>query len=525
MSGLSNRLTKLLLSGLILVLLTLSYFAQGRLNQKREELGLTRVTPLENAPPMLAFTTVALGGFRGLLADALWSRLQKLQLEGKYFEMVQLSDWITKLYPTFPDIWVHLAWNMSYNISVKFDAVHEKYRWVRRGIEMLRDEGLRYNPNSVAIYRELSWHYQHKLGMNLDDANRYYKTVLAREMQEVFPDGEANVGPLLDPRSPEDEARLQLIREKFKLDPEIIQETSETYGPLDWRLPETHAIYWAVAGLRKIEEGLEFDPDRFARIKAEEFIQLRRSIYQSMQLAFRRGKVVADLGELMNNSGYFIDTAPNLEIADKVNLAYERMMEEDEANREHIQTGHRNMLRDAVYYFFTHNRVPEAVEWYKYLQNKYPDAIDPGMTVEEYAVSRVVEVVGGMSRDRIRLALEGFFENSFYSYAVGDFDQGASYELFARKVYNDYQDKVTDTQSSERRIAFRKSFSELRREALVRNLNPETSVLPEPLIDRLRTALELPDDYEERYLQDAEDTPEDAPSDGTGGPGIATPRE
>ena len=34
----------------------------------------TRLTALENAPPMLAFTTVALGGFRGLIANALWVR-------------------------------------------------------------------------------------------------------------------------------------------------------------------------------------------------------------------------------------------------------------------------------------------------------------------------------------------------------------------------------------------------------------------------------------------------------------------
>ena len=48
--------------------------AQRHLNQQRDSLGLTRVAPLENAPPVLAFTTVALGGFRGLIANALWIR-------------------------------------------------------------------------------------------------------------------------------------------------------------------------------------------------------------------------------------------------------------------------------------------------------------------------------------------------------------------------------------------------------------------------------------------------------------------
>src|SRR6185436_17431206 len=52
----------------IAVFLGLVSFTQRHLNVSREKLGLTRVAPLENAPPLLAFTTVALGGFRGLIA-------------------------------------------------------------------------------------------------------------------------------------------------------------------------------------------------------------------------------------------------------------------------------------------------------------------------------------------------------------------------------------------------------------------------------------------------------------------------
>src|SRR5690606_6353017 len=100
--------------GVILAALAGGGFTQRVLNHDREVLGLTRATPLQNAPPVLAFTTVALGGFRGLIANALWIRMDELQQEGKYFEMVQLADWISKLQPTIAQVWVHLAWNMSY---------------------------------------------------------------------------------------------------------------------------------------------------------------------------------------------------------------------------------------------------------------------------------------------------------------------------------------------------------------------------------------------------------------------------
>jgi hypothetical protein len=47
------------------------------------------------------------------------------------------------------------------------------------------------------------------------------------------------------------------------------------YGPLDWRLPEAHAIYWAALGLEKAKE----NPDK---VKGDDLITLRRIIYQSM---------------------------------------------------------------------------------------------------------------------------------------------------------------------------------------------------------------------------------------------------
>lgn len=120
---------KLALLALALVLLVVAGVQQQRLNRQRLELGLTRVAPLENAPPVLAFTTVALGGFRGLIANLLWIRANDMQNEDRYFEQVQLSDWITKLEPTFVQVWLVQAWNMAYNISVKFRDPYDRWRW------------------------------------------------------------------------------------------------------------------------------------------------------------------------------------------------------------------------------------------------------------------------------------------------------------------------------------------------------------------------------------------------------------
>ena len=75
---------------------------------------------------------VPIGGFRGILADVLWMRAGTLQDEGRYFELVQLSDWIAKLQPRVPAIWAYHAWNMAYNLSALMPTPAERWRWVRK---------------------------------------------------------------------------------------------------------------------------------------------------------------------------------------------------------------------------------------------------------------------------------------------------------------------------------------------------------------------------------------------------------
>jgi hypothetical protein len=207
-----NTTRKSVLLVLAAALLAGSGFMQRSLNLDRDRLGLTRVQPLENAPPVLAFTTVALGGFRGLISNALWIRANDLQDEDKFFEMAQLADWITKLEPHFVQVWLVQAWNMAYNISVKFKDFPDRWRWVLRGIELLRDEGLRYNPNETLMYRELAWFFQHKIGQNLDDANVYYKQQWANEMAKVFNKTTPNLDELIHPQTQDATNRAAMLR-------------------------------------------------------------------------------------------------------------------------------------------------------------------------------------------------------------------------------------------------------------------------------------------------------------------------
>ncbi len=480
----NSRAKKILLLFLAAILLVGVGQVQKALNDDRDKLGLTRVSPLENAPPVLAFTTVALGGFRGLISNALWIRANELQEEDKFFEMAQLADWITKLEPHFAQVWVVQAWNMAYNISVKFKDYSDRWNWVQRGIELLRDDGLRYNPNEMLLYRELAGFFQHKMGANLDDANMYYKRAWFDEMNQIFKPGTNGIAELAEPANDEARLRAQMLHEKYKIDTKFLQEVDARYGPLEWRLPEAHAIYWAARGLKQAKNDA-------LRVNQDDLLQLHRMIYQSMQIAVARGRAIT------NRDGRLFDLASNFLIIRKANDAYEQAIKEEDKNRDSVAVGHKNFLRDVVYYLYTDNREAEASEWFDYLCTRYPnksllearpESLPGTLTLYEYVFGRVEELVNDISRDKTKLILERALRTSYIRRAVGEDDSADGWESFAKKIWVRYKSKTKDTGE---RVDI-PPLDEIRKDVLLQLIDPERGALAPELAARLRASLNIP---------------------------------
>ena len=462
----NRKLYKLSLLGFAVVLLVVVSQLQRQLNRQRAtpELGLMRVTELgSNAPPVLAFTTVALGGFRGLIANSLWIRANDLQQDGKYFEMVQLADWITKLEPTFTQVWLVLGWNMAYNISVKFSDRADRWRWVQRGIELLRDDGLRYNPKDALIYRELAWFFQHKMGANMDDAHLFYKSEWAKEMTVVLGSGRPNFEELIPPQTATAKERVRLLREKYKMDPERMQEVDKLYGPLEWRLPEAHAIYWAFVGLKES--------------KKKDLITLRRVIYQSMQLMVMRGRLL---------SVEPLRFGPDLSKVQQASDAYEEMIRDDVEMRDAIKRAHRNFLKEVAYLLYTNNRVSEANRWFKKLKEAYPDAVPPNLALDEYSLERLTGNLAGAGHDKIKAIIEGLIVQHYYNLVLDEDDRALGLDLMARKLWNHYDQSM----GGQARLKLA-PLGEMKQTIRAQLLDPKEGLPPES-IARLRTKLNLP---------------------------------
>ena len=487
----SSRAKKILLLLLAVAFLFGAGRVQHSLNGDRDALGLTRGAVLENAPPMLAFTTVALGGFRGLISNFLWMRANDLQQDDKFFEAAQLADWITKLEPTFASVWVFQGWNMAYNISVKFKEnspgdYTDRWRWVRNGIELMRDGGLRYNPTSVDIHRELAWQFQHKIGADLDDANMFYKREWAAEMSPFFGADGTNYLNLLSPApGTEDWTNAAVLRDKYKMDPAFIKRVDDKYGPFDWRLPEAHAIYWGAKGKEEARQ----HPDK---VNKDDLIKLERIIYQSIQQSFKHGKITFNPFTRQYSLG------PNFDLVKNASDYYLEAANEDEKNRDHIERAHRNFLRDAIYALYENARTDEAAKWFKMLGEKYPDkpilendpnSLPKTLTLDEYAVAVAQIDAGETSRERVTWLARGLMVRSYIALVQDKDDSYQNLKNLVTRLYQAYNKKTAGSKGDVR-IPL-PLYDELNKQIVTGLLDPQRGLPPEARAI-LRTRLGLP---------------------------------
>ena len=354
-----DTLPKPVLIGIMLACLLGIYLSQDQLNTQRSQLSPTYIEPLQDAPPMLALATETLGGFRGIISSYLWLRANEMQLKKNYPEQMQLAKWITQIQPQVPAAWVNRSWNLAYNISRNYDDPETRWKYVYDAVEMIRDEGIRYNPQEPLVYEQLAYLFEHKIGHNLDDYHRYYKYRWMQSMESVLwespaaghaakgvPDFDSLINP--DPANTNLVARVQRLRREYKLDPREMKAIHMKYGLarkltfndkekkwelkelrldedgkpidcLDWRMPETQSLYWASLGIKRCS----FTPGR-----EQQLFRLEKKVYVGMMYTFQRGRMNYPSGEKIpdNFLGQFFDktmmSSPNLAAAGSTHLAY-----------------------------------------------------------------------------------------------------------------------------------------------------------------------------------------------------------
>jgi hypothetical protein len=141
--------------------LTLAGVTQRDVERRRTAANLTWSNPDNKEALEVGF--LALGGFRGIVADVLWVRATRLQEAGKYYELKLLCGLIQKLQPTFAQVHAFQAWNMSYNLARRGATCEDKWYWIRSGLAAL-EKGIERGQRNHSLWFELGFTYMDRLG-------------------------------------------------------------------------------------------------------------------------------------------------------------------------------------------------------------------------------------------------------------------------------------------------------------------------------------------------------------------------
>jgi hypothetical protein len=427
---------------LLLLLPAVLLFSSGQLqkslNRDRAQLGLTHTSVLENAPPMLAFTTVALGGFRGLISNFLWIRSNDLQQDDKFFEAAQLANWITDLEPHFTQVWRFRrgTWPTTSRSSSRIFPTAGAGSKTASNCCAIRGCATTRRPADLPRVGVV---FQHKMGRTSTT-----RTVLQTRMGEgndaVLWRGRNEFFRADHPQTAEEKTNAFILREKYKIDP-VSRKKWTPIRPV--RLAAAGGARDLLGrarsgrGEKKSRQGEDGRFDHAAPHHLSIHVAGVSSRSLHCQSVFRN-----------------LFAGPNLDLVPQVNDAYLQMYAEetDPAQRDGILKAHRNFLKDAVYFLYENNRVAEAAKWYKMLGEKYPDKPildrDPNsfprtLTLDEYAVARVEDELGDTSEERTTSVVEGLLANSYYALATGQDDRAVGFKLLAGKVYQHYVSKTT----------------------------------------------------------------------------------
>lgn len=138
---------------------------------------------LGEVDPTSATMSFVLLGFRGIAVDILWIQADKEKEQKSWAALRTTVDSIIRLQPHFRKVWEFQGWNLAYNVSVSWDAVSDRYYWVKEGAKFLM-VGTRRNERIPDLY----WQTGRILGSKIGQADewRYF-----RRFYKVDPNEEA----------------------------------------------------------------------------------------------------------------------------------------------------------------------------------------------------------------------------------------------------------------------------------------------------------------------------------------------
>jgi hypothetical protein len=140
----------------------------------RDGLAQARLGDVDPTGETIRFATL---GLKNVAVTLLWDRANHYKKVEDWTSLSATLEQLTRLQPHFYSVWDFQAHNLSYNISVEFDDYRDRYAWVMKGIEFLRD-GIALNRQEPRLLGRMGWFIGQKIGRS-DEKKQFRKLFVA----------------------------------------------------------------------------------------------------------------------------------------------------------------------------------------------------------------------------------------------------------------------------------------------------------------------------------------------------------
>ena len=244
--------------------------------------------------------------------------------------------------------------------------------------------------------------------------------------------------------------RKRAIIESFHMDPQVMYEMMEDYGPIDWRNAASHGAYWSEMGVRA--------NDRMLRNEEVDQTNLVRMRIHSFQYLFERGRVDYDpvTGRIdLLPDPRFVDAYANLyeEIFERIRseeglitMSGSKVSESGEGS---FTQGYENFLIRAVKYCYLYGDEATAQRYFLLAREKFGEDSPGGLewkyqgTVEDMVLSEL-DTVKDLTAD-VRQFIDGMIARGIdEGLAVHQPQTFLRYVKLARKMYDEQVEKAKE---------------------------------------------------------------------------------
>lgn len=243
--------------------------------------------------------------------------------------------------------------------------------------------------------------------------------------------------------------RKRVLIDEYNMQPHIMARFTRQWGPIDWRHPAAHALYWGALGVERGEDRVTEET-----VSYYDFVNTNRVVMQSMQELYRGGEIYFNFFDWVQGGNGFYMSMPNLYFAQSYGDLQDQIIRlggvfEDPARRAMTPyaAGYENFMADVVALYYRRGQVRSAEEWLNKLRTfSLMTLNDPNKAeiysqpLDQFVQSQLWDNYGSpnVARQEVTGALQGAFQ-AMLNGDIERFTAMRNYAIAAHAYYMEEQ--------------------------------------------------------------------------------------